>query len=578
MMGGYGFFVLCVCVVLAVIAIAGAIRGRRETERERARLLHDFGTPPGPVKEDPFVRIQRVGGYYRAHLSEETTARGHIDDITWNDLGMDAVFDRLDTCQSAAGEEILYDMLRRPQLVDDFSRMEEQIQAVTKQPEDRVRLQLFYRRIGRPSKYSLYDYLSLLEALPAQSDVPHLAALAVIVLAIVLIIAGIQAGIWLLILVLFYNVIAYYRTKGVVEPYYITLRYLLRELAGAEGLVRTGSQIFDQELAQIAGLVRGMGSFRRGSDLVMGGGNAVGSGNPVDLLMDYIRMLTHIDLIKFNQMVRVIRGRKEAIDELQELMGRIEAVIAIASFRESLRKQGVCVPDFAMPEQGYALTEGYHPLMATPVKNTIETRRGVLITGSNASGKSTFLKTCAINAILAQSVHTCAASGYRAPLYRIYSSMALRDDLDEGESYYIVEIKSLKRILDAADAAPETPLLCFIDEVLRGTNTVERIAASCEILRCFSGQQTMCFAATHDGELTELLSEDYDLYHFEGEIRSVQTEDGTQKRDVHFDYTLRDGAATTRNAIELLSILGYDDAVTDRAQALATSFEQTGRW
>lgn len=83
--------------------------------------------------------------------------------------------------------------------------------------------------------------------------------------------------------------------------------------------------------------------------------------------------------------------------------------------------------------------------------------------------------------------------------------MALRDDLNAQNSYYIVEIKSLKRILDAVDKDDKRPVLCFVDEVLRGTNTVERIAASSEILKSLRYKNVLVFAATHDIELTYLL-------------------------------------------------------------------------
>lgn len=84
--------------------------------------------------------------------------------------------------------------------------------------------------------------------------------------------------------------------------------------------------------------------------------------------------------------------------------------------------------------------------------------------------------------ILAQTIHTCCADRCQSSYWRVMTSMALRDDLGSGESYYIVEIRSLKRILDAAQS-PGAPVLCFVDEVLRGTNTVERIAASTQILK-----------------------------------------------------------------------------------------------
>ena len=103
-----------------------------------------------------------------------------------------------------------------------------------------------------------------------------------------------------------------------------------------------------------------------------------------------------------------------------------------------------------------------------------------------------------------------------------------------------MEIRSLKRILDAAEE--EEPVLCFVDEVLRGTNTAERIAASSNILRYLAEKGTHCFAATHDLELTEILKDCFEMYHFSETV----TED-----TLSFDYTLKEGKATSRNAILL---------------------------
>ena len=84
-----------------------------------------------------------------------------------------------------------------------------------------------------------------------------------------------------------------------------------------------------------------------------------------------------------------------------------------------------------------------------------------------------------------------ARAKYEAPFFQIYSSMALRDNLQGNESYYIVEIKSLKRILNHVNE--DVPMLCFVDEVLRGTNTVERIAASAQILKSLAKEGVICF-------------------------------------------------------------------------------------
>ena len=148
--------------------------------------------------------------------------------------------------------------------------------------------------------------------------------------------------------------------------------------------------------------------------------------------------------------------------------------------------------------------------------------KGVLLTGSNASGKSTFLKTVAVNAILSQSVNTCMAKKYEAPLFHVYSSMALRDNMDSGESYYIVEIKALRRILDAAEQE-KIPVLCFVDE----------------------------------------------NYHFEESL---------ENGDVVFHYRLLPGRTSTRNAIRLLEMMGYEKEITENAARQAQEFVQTGNW
>jgi len=191
----------------------------------------------------------------------------------------------------------------------------------------------------------------------------------------------------------------------------------------------------------------------------------------------------------------------------------------------------------------------------------------VVITGSNASGKSTFIKTLAINAILSQTIYTSLSRKYSASFFQIASSMALQDNIFSNESYYIVEIKSLKRILDRLDK--DIPTLCFVDEVLRGTNTLERIAASSQILYNFSKINALCFAATHDIELTYILEKHFSNYHFQEEVVDNQ---------VLFDYKLYEGRAESRNAIKLLGMMGYPEGVIEDAANSANLFLKEGYW
>ena len=145
--------------------------------------------------------------------------------------------------------------------------------------------------------------------------------------------------------------------------------------------------------------------------------------------------------------------------------------------------------------------------------------------------------------------------------------MALNDDLLAGESYYIVETKSLKRILEEINGS--VPLLCTIDEVLRGTNTVERIAASSKILEIIAKRGALCLAATHDIELCELLSMQYEMYHFEEQVGI---------NEMVFDYKIRYGKAVSRNAINLLKLMGFDESIVSGAHERANSYMEKGIW
>ena len=131
----------------------------------------------------------------------------------------------------------------------------------------------------------------------------------------------------------------------------------------------------------------------------------------------------------------------------------------------------------------------------------------------------------------------------------------------------MAEIKALKHVLDAASSSYR--VLCFVDEVLKGTNTVERIAASSEILKSLVRDNVICFAATHDVELTEMLEAYYTNYHFEEDMKDD---------DVKFSYRLMQGPASTRNAIKLLKIMGYDESITSSAEERAEIFENKGVW
>lgn len=504
-------------------------------------------------------RYVRIRSYYLKHRDDSC-----IDDITWNDLDMDDVFKRMNYTLSATGEEYLYHKLHAlSQDREELDHYEEMIQYLEEHTELRTELQFIFSKLGYTGKFSLYDYIDNLDYLGEMSSkkhvIPNLLFLPLIAFGFVNFPLAVSA----IIVLMVYQIVNYYRYKADVDPYITSFAYIIRLLEVCDELEKISYAPAAEEMKRIKQYQKDLNPMRRNSFWLMSGfrGNAT---EIITMLLDYIRMVFHIDLIKFNSMLRVVRGHIEEIDGLITEVGYLESVVCTWIYRKSL--DAYCMPEF-VEEDRISMTEAYHPLLTDPVKNSIDANRGVLLTGSNASGKSTFLKTVAINAILAQSIHTCTADSYRSGFFRVFSSMALRDDLGGGDSYYIVEIKALKRILEAAEEDKGT-VLCFVDEVLRGTNTVERVAASSQILESL-GDNVLCFAATHDIELTSLLESSYDNYHFEEEVA-----DG----DVRFNYRLQTGKATTRNAIRLLELMGYPGEIIERAAKRAENFVNTGVW
>ncbi len=548
---------------LFLLLLVFIAKGYYDFKKEEKAFIRKLYEGYGKLSEREYSSevLSRIARYYEKHKDGFV-----IDDITWNDLNMDEIFINMNFTNSAAGEEYLYYMLRKPCMSEDvLQHREELIQYFTESEDERVALQFIFSKLGRMGKFSIHDYLDYLDALGTRSNSKHYLSILILLFSIGFMFVEFTFGILLLLGVIIYNNIVYFKEKNDIDPYITSFSYIFRLLDTIEKIKAYPNGPIQTELNELTKYSHSMNHFKRGSFLLMSSGRMSGSGNPLDLLLDFIRMGFHLDLIKFNQMLAEVRKHVTEIDGMITILGQLEAVIAIGAYRKSL--QYYCKPEF-IDQLQVTIQDMYHPLIHNPVTNSIQTNKSVLITGSNASGKSTYLKTVAINCILAQTIHTCLAVSFQCARFRVCSSMTLRDDVQGGSSYFMVEIKALKRILDLIKEEG-TPVLCFVDEVLRGTNTIERIAASTQILKSLTGQNCLCFAATHDIELTHLLEKEYVNYHFSEEI---------EDNDINFSYKILNGRATTRNAIKLLGIMGYDSDIIHAAEETASAFLASGSW
>ncbi|NBJ94287.1 MutS-related protein [Parablautia muri] len=580
----YIIFAAAMAGLIVLFMLKGLYDYKKSEKKFIKDLYENYGTLP--QREYKPEQFENISHYFLKHADGFV-----IDDITWNDLNMDEIFKKLNYTYSAAGEEYLYYILRKPCMDEaEFAHREEIIEFFRAHPDERVAYQFIFSKLGRTGKFSIYDYLDYLDELGQRSNLPDYFSICLLLAAVGFMFVNMPLGLVAFVCVLVSNNVSYFKVKEEIDPYITSFTYVFRiletvkrmqakknhfqkaDFAKAKPAQMNAQKIDSQEkdvLAREFEIMKKccgtMGSFKRGSFLVMSGGRMSGSSNPLEMILDFIRMGFHVDLIKFNQMLAQVRKNLPQIDAMITVLGQIEAMIAIGAYRQSLADY--CVPVFTSKAEIKA-EDLYHPLIENPVKNDIKTHKSVLITGSNASGKSTFLKTVAINGIFAQTIHTCLAKSYRSSLFYTISSMSLKDDIQSGESYYMVEIKALKRILDLRGSVG-APVLCFVDEVLRGTNTIERIAASAQILKSLSQGNCLCFAATHDIELTHLLEDIYSNYHFSEEI---------EEDDIFFCYKIMEGRASTRNAIKLLSIMGYEPLIIHEAEHMAEDFLESGVW
>jgi hypothetical protein len=196
----------------------------------------------------------------------------------------------------------------------------------------------------------------------------------------------------------------------------------------------------------------------------------------------------------------------------------------------------------------------YHPLISAEkvVANDADLKDGItIITGSNMSGKTTFLRTVAINLALAYIGAPVCAKELSTGYMRIFTSMRVHDDVANGISTFYAEILRIKAMVEFKNkTGGKEPMLCMVDEIFKGTNSADRIVGAREAITGLAGKYTMVVVSTHDFELCNIEDREHKPaanYHFE---------EYYEEDRLMFDYRIRDGRCTTTNAVAILRMAG----------------------
>lgn len=237
-----------------------------------------------------------------------------------------------------------------------------------------------------------------------------------------------------------------------------------------------------------------------------------------------------------------VAGWIKAVSDMEELM----------SFTVLTRTRDVVYPQVGDSANVHVEAKGMrHPLIAPEVvvENDASFKGGAaIITGSNMSGKTTFLRTLGINLVLAYAGAPVCAEYMEIDVMKIFTSMRVTDDVSNGISTFYAEILRIKTMVEYRKE--NKPMLCLIDEIFKGTNSADRIVGATQVIRKLAAANSMTLVSTHDFELCDLKAEDGTPavnYHFEEYYEGDQ---------LKFDYKKKDGRCTTTNAMAILHMAG----------------------
>lgn len=540
-------FIILAILSAIVLLIALDIASRQKVKRTVRNKWGKLPYQPRFDKEESLKEAWLTEKRFHSWDSE-------IDDLTWYDLDMFEVFEGVNHTYSSVGSEALYQRLRSFDFGED-QQLEKLIAFYQENPHLREKIQYQFARLGKKDHNFAKQYLA-----DGQSKkIGHVALYTLLGLlplfGVGLLLLGQVIGIYLAIGSLVFNTIYYQIKKQTLETELNSMSYLVSTVSTANQLAKLATPLqkeLQQNTKPLAKIPQFGFSFR------------MKSGSEAELIFEYVNIMFMLPFISYHfVLTKLEKHSKEAI-RLWELLGELEVAAAVLNYR--IYMPITCCPEFT--EGGVTAKDVYHPLLREAVVNPVDWQKNTLVTGSNASGKSTYVKSIAISCILAQTIQTAVAEEFTLQAGHVLTSMAIEDDLFEGDSYFVSEIKSIKRLLD--QVASKERCYCFIDEILKGTNTIERIASSASVVKWLSDYPSLVFVATHDIELTEILKNHCENVHFEEQV--------TAEKGTSFDFKLKHGPSRTRNAIALLKVLGYPDTLVETAKTEAASFDEKRQW
>ncbi len=510
------------------------------------------------IRNDYIKGMDKVRNFEKIRKFFDMREKGDytLDNQTWDDLDMNRVYEKLDRNYSSSGEAALYSMMRNPlRSEEEVKERGRLIQLFKENIKLRERLQCIFFNLNNDFKNCFLDMIE--NDLSINKAKYYIYTFLGKILPLITIIFSIFVNMkFMIVMVGLSSMNMAINSIEVKKIKSNGIFYLRKNIKAAKKIVNINNKDIIYYKDRLNEILKTIKDIDRGTRLI-------GVINMWAGLFEPLSVIFLLEETTYYAISDKIKKQKELLMELYYMVGELEALISISGYQDNLKQQYV-EPKF-IKDITLNIKEGIHPIIDNPVANSINIEKGgIVLTGTNMAGKSTFLRMLGVNMILAQSFYFVLAKEYEAPFFNIVSSISPSDDLTKGKSFFMAEVESILRIIKALEK--DEPVFCPIDEIFRGTNPIERISMSAEILTYLNNKKTISIVATHDRELVDILRENYEFYYFS---ENVDTNNG-----LSFDYKIKKGISQTRNAIKLLEYMCYPKEITDKSYKRAETIER----
>ncbi len=529
---------------------------RRKSKKSEllSQLKREWGNP----KKDYF-NFDVISIYYD-HCKEDCFQK--IGDKMLLDLDLESVFQEIDHTKSRIGQQYLYNAFRKPKgSKTELEKIDEAVEHFSKNPTQVFELQQYLA--------SLDDYEDYYFPFLIFGELPEKLSW----LWVVTILQGLTMGsiilaffnpVFLLVLIAIFpiNIFLHYWNKKKIGRNTRVFNRLSKIYDSAEQIHQIIDPKFvsislEKDLAEVKNIVKKVAWVKVNKSIQENEAFALAW-----MIIELIKIVSLTEFSTFYKVIEDINTKRESFHQLFKFIGKTDFILSITSYRSSLTS--FSKPVFTENKKEIQVEKIRHPLLEECVANDLHLEnKSLLLTGSNMSGKTTFIRSVGVNVLLAQTIFTTLSENYQAPFFKLATSIRISDDISEGKSYYLAEVDSINELLGNAKI-DEAPFLFIIDEVFKGTNTIERVGAARAILEFLNQKNHLVLVSTHDIELTDLLKGGFVLYHFQEQI---------QDDELFFDYKLKKGILQKRNAIRILELAKYPQEVIDNARATAQFLE-----